>query len=226
MQARKVQGFGQSIIYAPTSNVAEGDVLVIDGMVVVATRDCPANFYGEFETAGIFDFPFHFVFEIPAGEDVFWCPTADPWVGDPGTGAAGALQALGNPAYYIGKAVHTVNDLNDSIRVVLAQAPKETLMRWQELGSITGSGRVALISDGSSASLGLDNPVFAGQELVVYLKVDGGGNRTLTASHDITQDGKDSIEFNDAGDTVRLEAIEVGANLRWRLVHNEGCTLS
>ena len=59
MQAKKIRGFDQSIIYKPSSAVAEGDVLVLEGMVVIATRDCPADFYGEFETAGIFDFPQH-----------------------------------------------------------------------------------------------------------------------------------------------------------------------
>ena len=62
----------------------------------------------------------------PGTRGVFYGPTADPAVGDPGTGAAGGFASLGVPEFYVGRALHPVDDLSESIRVVFTQAPKES----------------------------------------------------------------------------------------------------
>jgi hypothetical protein len=68
-------------------------------------------------------------------------------------------------------------------------------------------------------------PSFVGQELLLCMKTDG-GDRVVTCATGVNQTGNNTITFNDAGDSIRLNAIQNGANIRWRVVYNDGCTLS
>lgn len=63
----------------------------------------------------------------------------------------------------------------------------------------------------------LSNPAFAGQLLYLYMKTDN-GDITLTVTDGYNMDGDTSFTFDDAGDSLLLMAVEVGADLRWRVV--------
>lgn len=81
-----------------------------------------------------------------------------------------------------------------------------------------------LVSAGAETRT-LKDPSFPGQRLTLAMKTDG-GDITVTADSNINQTGNDTITFNDAGDTVVLEGIEDGSDLEWRVVVNDGASLS
>ena len=68
-------------------------------------------------------------------------------------------------------------------------------------------------------------PTNVGQVLSLCMKTDG-GNCTVTVASAINQTGNNTIQLNDAGDTIILVGVQVGANKAWRVVVNDGCTLS
>lgn len=86
------------------------------------------------------------------------------------------------------------------------------------------SGCVPLVSTGAETRT-LAAPSFAGQQLSLAFKTDG-GDVVLTCASGLNQTGNNTITFNDAGDVVTLLAIEVGSNLRWRVQLNDGATLA
>lgn len=89
---------------------------------------------------------------------------------------------------------------------------------------VTKSGRVPIVSAGAETRT-LAAPTFPGQELQLELKTDG-GDVTLTCATGLNQTGNNTAVTADAGDILLLKAIEVGANLRWRVAANDGWALS
>lgn len=91
---------------------------------------------------------------------------------------------------------------------------------------LNSSAYIALTTGGSGETNTLAIPQFVGQELVLALDTDGGGNRVVTASQAINATGDTVMTFADAGDAIELTAITVGGALRWRVMGNEGVALS
>lgn len=89
---------------------------------------------------------------------------------------------------------------------------------------VTQSGTIAIVTAGAETRT-LAAPTYVGQELVLYMKTDG-GDCVVAIATAINQTGNNRATFNDAGDVLVLRAIESGANLRWRVVANDGVTLS
>jgi hypothetical protein len=89
---------------------------------------------------------------------------------------------------------------------------------------VTQSGTVAIVTGGAETRT-LAAPSYVGQELLLYMKTDL-GDCVIAIATGINQTGNNRITLNDAGDTVLLRAIESGANLRWRVVANDGATLA
>lgn len=89
---------------------------------------------------------------------------------------------------------------------------------------VTGSGYVPIVTAGAETRT-IAAPTFVGQELLVYMKTDG-GDAVITVATGINQTGNNTITMNDAGDSIRLVAIESGSNKRWRVAFNDGCSLS
>ena len=89
---------------------------------------------------------------------------------------------------------------------------------------VTQSGFCPLVSAGTESRT-LANPTRVNQELVLFMKTDL-GDITVTVATAINQTGNTVATFNDAGDVLVLRAIQVGANLRWRVIANDGVGLS
>ncbi len=90
--------------------------------------------------------------------------------------------------------------------------------------AVTGPGSVDIVTAGAETRT-LADPTFRGQQISLCMKTDG-GDCVITAASAINQTGNNTITMNDAGDSLQLVAIQVGNNLRWRVVYNDGCTLS
>lgn len=86
------------------------------------------------------------------------------------------------------------------------------------------SGTCALVTAGSETR-GLPDPSYPGQIIALYFKTDG-GNCVVTADNAVNQAGNTQITFDDAGDYIALIGIEVGSNLRWRVLQSDGVTLA
>ena len=68
-------------------------------------------------------------------------------------------------------------------------------------------------------------PSFIGQELLLYMKTDG-GDAVVTCSTTFNETGNNTATFGDTGDGLRLSAVEEGANLRWRCAVADGVALT
>ena len=89
---------------------------------------------------------------------------------------------------------------------------------------VVGSGVVPIVTAGAETRT-LAAPTATGQEIIICMKTDG-GDCVITCATLINQAGNNTITLNDAGDSIRLNAIQVGNNKRWRVVYNDGCVLS
>lgn len=89
---------------------------------------------------------------------------------------------------------------------------------------VTTSGVCNLTSAGAETRT-IAAPTFQGQRLNLCMNVDG-GDIGVTFASAINQTGNTVATFNDAGDHLEVVAVLIAAALRWRLVVNDGCTLS
>ena len=89
---------------------------------------------------------------------------------------------------------------------------------------VTDTGHCDIVTAGAETRT-IAAPDKLGSEMLISLKTDG-GNCTITVATLINQTGNNTITMDDEGDSILLVAIAAGANKRWRVVYNDGCTLS
>ena len=85
---------------------------------------------------------------------------------------------------------------------------------------VTKSGYCPLVTAGAETRT-LAAPDFIGQELLLYLKTDG-GDCVVTCTTTINETGNNTITFDNTGEAISLLAVEEGANLRWRCAVADG----
>jgi len=90
---------------------------------------------------------------------------------------------------------------------------------------VTKSGSVAITTTGVVDTRTLAIPALAGITLAISLDVDA-GDAVITVAAAINQTGNNTITMEDAGDTIVLTAVQVAGALVWRVVVNDGNTLS
>lgn len=90
--------------------------------------------------------------------------------------------------------------------------------------AVTDSGVCNLTSAGAETRT-LAIPTFVGQRLTLCMDVDG-GDVVVTVASAYNQAANTIITLNDAGDTINLVGCHIAGVRRWRLVNNDGCTLS
>lgn len=88
------------------------------------------------------------------------------------------------------------------------------------------SAAVSLTTGATGQTRTLAAPATAGLMLTLCLGVDGGGDCVVTVAAPINQTGNNTITLGDAGDTVVLTSVVIGAAKAWRLVVNDGCSLT
>ena len=82
-----------------------------------------------------------------------------------------------------------------------------------------------LLETSAAETRTLADPPVVGRIISLAFKTDG-GDCVITAASAVNQAGNNTLTFNDAGDHIILAAIEVGSNLRWRVLCNDGVSLS
>lgn len=228
-QAYKVQT-GNAIDYTPNAAKSAGDVVVQNGLVGVVPTDLAADELGAVETFGVWSFV-KATGAVNVGNAVYWDEDGDPVNGTAGTGAITTTSA-GN--HFVGYATESVLSGAERVKVLAMKTP--SLTAYQPISyviadpgngeaiPVTNSGRVAIVTAGSETRT-LAAPTFAGQELLLYVKTDG-GTCVITCATTVNQTGNNTITMAEVNDSIRLHAIESGSDLRWRVVCNDGAALS
>jgi predicted RecA/RadA family phage recombinase len=230
-QAAFVQ-VGESIDYTPVAAVAAGQVVVQGSMIGVAKTPIAAGALGALAVKGVFDV-------VKANEQqalgaaLYWDADGNPYGGTAGTGCA-TTTAGGNT--FIGFAQAAAGATDETVRVfwsgpvaltnTVHNALTADLADPGNAGAIpvTDSGHCDLVTTGAQTRT-LAAPTYLGQLLLVSLKTDG-GNCVITCATTVNQTGNNTITLDDAGDAILLVAKANGANKRWSVVSNDGCTLS
>lgn len=229
-QATFVQG-GGSIDYTPVSAVLAGQVVVQGSMIGVAKTPIAAGALGSLAVKGVFDV-------VKANEQqalgaaLYWDADGNPYGGTAGTGCA-TTTAGGNT--FIGFAQAAAGATDETVRVLWSGPVALTNTVHNALTAdiadpgnagaipVTDTGKCDLVSAGAETRT-LAAPTYVGQLLLVSFKTKV-GNITLTCATGLNQTGNTTILFDTAADSVLLVGIASGANNRWRVVLNDGCTL-
>lgn len=216
---------GKTVDYTPGSAVTAGDVVVTDNRVGIALSDIAASTLGALAACGLFAIV-KVTGAIADGADVFWDADGDPLGGTAGSGAA-TTQPIGP---YLGTVVGAAGATATTADVLFQQRTPEPLESEitdpGDAGAIPvdKSGHVNIVTAGAETRT-LAAPSYAGQQLLVGLKTDG-GNCVITCATAVNQTGNNTLTAADAGDALELVAIYSGANLRWRVRSNDGVTLA
>lgn len=222
--AQYVQDDG-AIDYTPGSAVTAGQVVVQGDLIGVARTPIAANALGSLAIEGIFDFPKSTAggSALAAGATVYW----------DATNSVATATSTGNKQ--LGKVVAAAADADTTVRVNLdsmaAAANNPVAANIADPGSgvaipVTASGHCDIVTGAAGETNTLAVPTFAGQQLLLTLKTDGGGDRVVTVADPHIDGTNNTITFNDAGDAVLLVGVAVGASFGWRMVVNVGATLS
>ena len=231
MQAVYVQG-DEQINYTPVAAKLAGVVIVDNGRILVTPRDIAAGAEEGVYTEGVFDFVkdssnFSAVFTA-----VYWNATGDPVGGTAGTGAA-TTTSSGNT--FIGYCIATAGTPATTVRATLINPPATITLAGSVTKAITDpgnagaipvttSGYCPIVTAGSETRT-LAAPSFIGQELLLYIKTDG-GTCVITVASAVNQTGNNTLTLADVRDVIRLVAIESGSNKVWHVVSNDGAALS
>jgi len=89
---------------------------------------------------------------------------------------------------------------------------------------VTSTGHVEIVSTGADTRT-LAAPTYIGQMLLLSHKTDG-GSCVITCATTINDSANNTITMTDVGEAILLVAKANGANKRWMVVSNDGCTLS
>lgn len=152
MQAIKKQ-CGESVDYMPAAAVTGGDVIVINGIVCVATRDIAANTLGSVDTAGVFDVS-KITGAISNRDDVYWNPTGDPVGGTAGSGAATISFVAG--CVYMGQAIAAAGSSDTTVRVALAGVRRKRRPVLAVTAAGSAQGDAAQLIEGFNVVTGAD----------------------------------------------------------------------
>jgi len=88
------------------------------------------------------------------------------------------------------------------------------------------SGQCSISTNGAETRT-VGSPTFAGQRLSIVMNVDGGNCViSVPAGFNPSTPANNRITMDDAGDFVILESFQIGGSVVWRLLHNNGCTLT
>lgn len=117
-----------------------------------------------------------------------------------------------------------------TVEAALAEAIKYVPLALADPGTgvaipVTRSASIAITTAGAETNT-LAIPTFLGQKLILFVDTYAVGDRVVTASQAINQNGDTIMTFGAVRDTIVLEAVTVGGALRWQVTSNEGVALT
>lgn len=159
---------------------------------------------------------------------VMWDPT-NGWVKLSVSGAGAGGSDFGAPGLLsdvIGESTSAAGVTIDGLLVKDGFAQGKNVTDPGNAGAIpvTASGSCPLVTAGAETRT-LANPSAINQILTLYFKTDG-GDCVVTAASAFNATGNNTITLNDAGDSITLRGIHNGTGLVWRVMANDGTSLS
>lgn len=231
MKAQYIQADGR-VDYTPSAAVAAGDVVVVSSRIGVATQAITAGELGSVATIGLFDVVKNND-NIGDGVAVYWDADGDPLGGTAGTGCA-TTTSSGNTfmGYSVGAAGTTVGLVRVNLfgglsPTVTIKGPLDVVIADPGNAgavAVTASGNCPIVTAGAETRT-VAAPTFAGQQLLLHMKTDG-GNAVVTIASTVNQTGNNTLTFADVNDSILLVGVESGANKVWRVVCNDGVALA
>lgn len=224
------QSAGLMVEYTPAANLDSGTPVAVGAGVRIPHDDLTSGKVDDIAAAwGVYKGAKSSAV-IVDGDAIFWDADGDPVSGTAGSGCYTNV-AAGN--VFAGMAVAAAGSTDEE--VVFLHLPvtdfavagiAKQVADPGNAGAIpvTSSGHVQIVTTAAQTRT-IAAPSFVGQELLLCLKTDG-GDCVITVATGINQAGNTTITMNDAGDSIRLNAIQNGSNIRWRVVYNDGCTLA
>lgn len=230
MQARFLAE-GDRVDYTPSGAVSAGDVILVNGLIRIAALDIAAAALGALVTEGLFE-AVKDNSDIADGNALYWDADGSP-VG--GVALSGAFTTTSSGNTFSGFAVKAAGTTAATVNMRLLHIPATLIVNNVTTSAIadpgnagaipvTGSGYVPIVTAGSETRT-LAAPAFIGQELLIYVKTDG-GTCVITVASAINQTGNNTITMADVRDVIRLVAIESGSSKVWHVVSNDGAALS
>lgn len=220
---------GKAIDYTPGSAVAAGEVLAIgSNTIAIAKIPIAASALGAVATRGVFDGA-KVTGTVNLGDAIYWDSTGDPVGGTAGSGAF-TTTAAGN--VYAGRAVKAAASGDATVRFELRETDTlnaglaNSIADPGDAGAVpvTRSGTCPLVSAGAETRT-LAVPTFAGQQISLGFKTDG-GDCVVTVASGVNVTGNNTLTFDNAGEHILLVGVEVGAALAWRVICNDGVGLT
>ncbi len=86
--------------------------------------------------------------------------------------------------------------------------------------------RCLLTAAGSSEARVIETPAYAGLELTLEMSSSTGDLVATNGGNTLNAAGDTDAAFSEAGDTLILRSIQIGSTYRWRVIANDGVTLS
>lgn len=83
-----------------------------------------------------------------------------------------------------------------------------------------GRAFIGFVTGASGETNTLADPVKAGQELVIYLRTDGGGDRVVTVASAFDIAGNTVLTFANQGEFAYFISVAVGTSWKWKLVRS------
>lgn len=234
-KARRVAE-GRYVKYTHSAAVSCGDIIVVNGLLLIAEHDFAANELGSYAVEGIFDVV-KVNGSLSIGAVVYWDEDGNPQGGTAGSGAATSTSTDNTP---LGRVVAAAGTTDEKVTIRLFDCPSVTNTVTSvgpatneiadpgdgEAIPVTASGTVMLVSGASGETRTIADPAFVGQEITLTMLTDGGGDIVLTAASPVNQTGNNTLTFGAVRDTIKLVAIEAAASREWQLVFNDGVALS
>lgn len=229
----------RTLKYAHTAILSSGDVIVVGGLVLIALNDTAANAENVFAYITKATMPKKAALAISIGDLVYWDATPGEITKTSGDGTMCGYCIKAADAADTTVDIFLFPDLTNigtaeiadgavtTVKLAAAATPMaKAIADPGNAGAIpvTGNGSCPIVTAGAETRT-LAIPTFEGQMLSLVMKTDG-GDGVITSAQAINQTGNNTITMNDAGDVIVLIGVQVGAALRWRVVVNDGCTLS
>lgn len=146
---------GDLIDYTPGAAVTAGDVVVVNGMPLVAFADIAAGVLGALRVRGVIKVP-KITGAFAVGDSVYWNPTGSP---NTGTASSGAATGVTSAAYFMGYATVAAASGDDFVYVNLGVRPP-TAGRGAVNADVAATGSVqgdaAAVAEGFTVVTGAD----------------------------------------------------------------------
>jgi predicted RecA/RadA family phage recombinase len=235
MQARLYKGCAFLVDYTPSgSAISAGQVVVINSTLSFALADIADGALGSLLVPGG-EAELEMVKDnsnIADRAALYWDADGSP-VG--GVALSGAVTSTSSGNTLLGYATAAAGVSAETVRVRTILVPASLTINSDIQSAITDpgnagaipvtrSGYCPIVTAGSETRT-LAAPTFIGQELLLYIKTDG-GTCVITVASAINQTGNNTITMADVRDVIRLVAIESGSSKVWHVVSNDGAALS